>query len=174
MSGRGGVTIQPIHVILSCAALQWVDCHADIFPRLRGELAPGAVLAVQMPAYDTVPNQLMREMAASEHWRKWFPEGRASEWRSQSLDFYYAVLARNAKWLDLWGTDHLQVMPDLDGIVDWSKSTGLSPYLERIRDEAARRHFLEEYRTKLRPFIATSEVGGVPFLFRRLFIVAGV
>jgi trans-aconitate 2-methyltransferase len=164
----------PIDLIFSSAALQWVEDHADIFPRLLRKLAPGGVLAVQMPAYDAIPNQLMREMAASEGWRKWFPEGRASEWRSYPLEFYYAVLVRKAKWLDLWQTDYLQPMPDLQGIVDWYKSTGLRPYLDRIMDEAEQRDFLEEYRAKLEPFFPASEESGVPFVFRRIFIVAGI
>src|SRR3954467_14159766 len=46
---------------------------------------------------------------------------------------------RAAKRLDLWATDYLQIMPDLDGIVDWYTSTGLRPYLNRIEDDAERR-----------------------------------
>jgi len=164
----------PIDVIFSSAALQWVSDHVDIFPRLLRKLAPGGVLAVQMPAYNAIPNQLMREIAASDHWRRWFPDGRANEWRSHPLEFYYAALVREAKWLDLWQTDYLQPMPDVQGIVDWYRSTGLRPYLERISDEAEQRRFLQEYRDKLESFFPGSEAGGVPFLFRRIFIVAGV
>jgi trans-aconitate 2-methyltransferase len=104
--------------------LQWVDDHATVFPRLIEKLSPGGVLAAQMPAYDAVPNRLMREMAATPRWRQWFPDGRAKEWRSHPLEFYYRVLAHTAKWLDLWATDYLQLMPDVDGIVEWYKSTG--------------------------------------------------
>ena len=126
-----------------------------------------------MPSYHAIPNQVMREMAASERWHAWFPDGRAREWRSHSLDFYYSILAASAKWLDLWATDYLQIMPDLDGIVEWYKSTGLRPYLDCIRDAQRRQEFLEEYKSRLDPFYSKSEVGGVPFLFRRIFIVAG-
>jgi hypothetical protein len=52
-------------------------------------------------------------MAASAQWQRWFPDKRAKEWRSHSLEFYYAALARSAKWLDLWATDYLQIMPDV-------------------------------------------------------------
>jgi trans-aconitate 2-methyltransferase len=43
-------------VIFSSAAFQWVGDHATVFPRLMEKLSPGGVLAVQMPAYDAVPN----------------------------------------------------------------------------------------------------------------------
>jgi trans-aconitate 2-methyltransferase len=163
-----------VDLIFSSAALQWVEDHARIFPRLLHKLARGGVFACQMPAYDAIPNQLMRDMAASERWYHWFPNRRAKEWRSHSLDFYYAILVASAKWLDLWATDYLQIMSDVDDIVEWYKSTGLRPYLECIQDNDHRQEFLEEYRSRLSAVYPKSEAGGVPFLFRRIFIVAGV
>lgn len=166
-------SVGPVDLIFSCAALQWVDGHADVFPRLIQKLSPGGILAVHMPAYDAIPNRTMREMAASERWRQWFPDRRANEWRSHALEFYYANLARFAKWLDLWATDYLQIMPNLHGIVEWYQSTGLRPYLDCIKDARQRQEFLDEYGARLSPFFPESEAGGVPFLFRRIFIVAG-
>lgn len=163
----------PLDLILSSAALQWVDDHSVIFPRLLDKLAPGGVLAVQMPAYDAYPNRTMREMAASERWRRWFPDGRAAEWRSHPLEFYYSTLARQARWLDLWSTDYFHPMPNVDAIVEWYRSTGLRPYLDRIADEGERAEFLNEFRDRLTPAFPVSASGGVAFLFRRLFIVAG-
>jgi trans-aconitate 2-methyltransferase len=165
---------EQVDLIFSSAALQWVDDHGSVFPRLLEKLSPGGVLAVQMPAYDAIPNRTMREMAASERWRKWFPDGRAREWRSHPLEFYYTALARRARMLDLWATEYLQIMPDVDGIVEWYKGTGLRPYLDRIENDEQRREFLSEHRSCLDTLYPASEAGGVPFLFRRLFIIAGV
>jgi trans-aconitate 2-methyltransferase len=167
-------TGEQVDLIFSSAALQWIEDHATVFPRLLEKLSPGGVLAVQMPAYNAIPNRLMREMAAGAQWRRWFSNGRAKEWRSHPLEFYYEVLSHRVKRLDLWATDYLQIMPDVDGIVEWYKSTGLRPYLDRIDDEGQRVEFLEEFRSRLEPFYSKSPVGGVPFLFRRIFIVAGV
>lgn len=164
---------EQVDLIFSCAALQWIDDHAIVFPRLIEKLSPGGVLAVHMPAYNAIPNQIMREMAASQPWRRWFPDGRAKEWRSHPLGFYYAALAHSAKWLDLWASDYMQIMPDVDAIVKWYKSTGLRPYLDVVEDDGQRQEFLDEYRSRLETFYPKSEAGGVPFLFRRIFIVAG-
>jgi trans-aconitate 2-methyltransferase len=65
-------------------------------------------------------------------------------------------------------------MPDLDAIVDWYQSTGLRPYLECIQQTELRQEFLEEFRSQLSHFYAKSEAGGVPFSFRRIFLMAGV
>lgn len=161
-------------LIFSSAALQWVDDHATLFPRLMEKLAPGGVLAAQMPAYDVIPGREMREMAASSRWRRWFPDGRAKEWRSHPLAFYHATLAGIAKRLDLWATEYFQMLPDVDGIVEWYKSTGLRPYLDAIEDAGERQEFLAELRSRLSPSYPRSEAGGVPFTSRRIFIVAGV
>lgn len=90
------------------------------------------------------------------------------------MEFYHATLARRAKRLDLWAIDYFQVMPKVDAIVEWYRSTGLRPYLDCITDAMEREEFLTEYGTRLTPSFPTSESGGVPFVFRRIFIVAGV
>ncbi|MBV9676652.1 MAG: methyltransferase domain-containing protein [Acidobacteriaceae bacterium] len=159
-------------IIFSSAALQWLDNHEALFPRLLDHLTPGGALAVQMPAYEAVPNRVMRELAQSNQWRRWFPEGRAKEWRSHELEFYYEALAPHASRLDLWATDYLQIMPDLGAIVEWYRGTGLRPYLEAITEESDRKRFLAEYAERLQPFYPESAVGGVLFPFRRLFIIA--
>lgn len=89
------------------------------------------------------------------------------------LEFYYATLVGRVKRLDLWATDYFQAMPNVDAIVEWYKSTGLRPYLDCITDAMEREDFLAEYRTRLTPSFPHSQSGGIPFFFRRIFIVAG-
>lgn len=161
-------------LIFSCAALQWVDDdHASLFPKLLGKLSSGGVLGAHMPAYDALPNQIMREMGADKRWRKWFPEGQAREWRSHGLEYYYAALSSSAKWMELWATDYFQVMPDVPAIVEWYTSTGLRPYIASIDDSSEQQAFLDEYANRLSPHFAASSTGEVPFSFRRIFILAG-
>lgn len=161
-------------VIFSSAALQWIPDHATLFPQLMNCLEPGGMLAVQMPAYNAIPNVIMREQAASHGWDAWFPEGRADEWHSHSLEHYHEILAPLASYLDLWATDYLQIMPDFESIIEWYKSTGLRPYLQAIHDEAEQNRFISEYSDRLRPHYPASATGAVLFSFRRLFIVASV
>jgi trans-aconitate 2-methyltransferase len=159
-------------IIFSSAALQWIPDHARLFPRLLNRLAPGGVLAVQMPAYNALPNMIMREQAADPAWRRWFPEGRAGEWHSHDLEHYHRILAPHAASLDLWATDYLQAMPDFESILEWYKGTGLRPYLQAIPDQAEQHRFLTEYAERLRPHYPATPAGDVLFSFRRLFILA--
>ena len=53
---------KPADVLYSNAALQWVAGHETVFPELAEALAPGGVLAVQMPRNHAAPSHmLMRE-----------------------------------------------------------------------------------------------------------------
>lgn len=169
---RADAPERPLDLIFSCAALQWVPDHGRVFPRLMAKLAPGGVLAAHMPVHDAEPNRLMREMAASARWRRWFPDGRADEWRSHSLEFYHQYLAACCSRLDLWATDYFLPMPDIQSIVDWYRSTGLRLYLERILDERDREAFLADYGERLAPVFPASPGGGHPFTFRRVFLLA--
>jgi trans-aconitate 2-methyltransferase len=160
-------------IVFSNSALQWVPGHDTLLPKLLGHVNPAGALAVQMPGtYRAAQHQILRDMAASPDWRRWFPEGRAREWHTHDLDFYYETLAPLAARLDLWATEYFQVVPSLESIVEFYKSTGLRPFLGPIEDAAARQRFLAEYLEKLRPVFQASSKGEVFFPMRRIFIIA--
>jgi len=159
-------------IVFSNAALQWVANHAEVFPKLLAHANPGGALAVQMPAYRAPQYDILREMAARPGWRRSFPEGRANEWRSHELDFYYDTLKPHASHLDLWATEYWQVMTDISGVVEFYKGTGLRPYLDAIEDAAERQSFLDEYARRLSDVFPRSATGEVFFPMRRIFIIA--
>jgi trans-aconitate 2-methyltransferase len=160
-------------VVFSNAALQWLGDHASLFPRLLERVESGGALAVQAPGnYDGAANRLMRELAASAGWRRWFPDGKARGWHTHDLDFYYNALAPHAARLDLWATEYWHILGAAEEIVEFYKGTGLRPYLEAIADAEERERFLAEYLEKLRPAFPAQANGAVLFSFRRIFIVA--
>ena len=62
---------EPVDVLFANASLQWVGDHARLVPRLFDEVAPGGVLAVQMPRnHDFATHRLMRRVAAEGEWRE--------------------------------------------------------------------------------------------------------
>ena len=64
-------------LIFSNAALHWLDDHPALFPRLLSLLAPGGVLAVQMPGnFDAPSHRLIRELAAAPAWAEMLTEAR--------------------------------------------------------------------------------------------------
>ena len=160
-------------VVFSNAALQWVDDHAAVYPRLLSRVAPGGALAIQIPGnIDALPHRLMREVAATPAWSRWFPLGKVREWHHCEMDFYYDVLAPAAAHLDLWATEYLHILPDAEAIVEWYRGTGLRPFLEVLESGADCQRFAADYLASLRPHYPPRAAGGVLFPFRRIFLIA--
>ncbi len=168
-------TDETFDVVFSNAALQWVENHAALLPRLLARVEPGGVLAFQVPYnYDATAHRLMREIAGSPAWRKWFPQGGVREWHVHDLAFYYDVLAPRARNVDLWETEYIHVMPDAAAIVEWYRGTGMRPFLDAIHSAEDRERFIAEYRERIREAYPARADGRVLFPFRRLFAIASL
>jgi trans-aconitate 2-methyltransferase len=163
----------PFDVVFSNAAMQWVEDHAAVYPQLLSRVAPGGVLAIQIPGnIDALPHRLMREVAASPQWSGSFPPGKVREWHHHEMEFYYDTLAPAAARLDLWATEYLHILPDVEAIVEWYRGTGLRPFLEVLETDAERQRFAADYLASLRPHFPPRAAGGVLFPFRRIFLIA--
>lgn len=159
-------------VVFSNAALQWVPDHRRTFPRLLDAVAPGGALAIQMPAnLESPPQRVLRELAAAPNWRGHF-QPPPHEWHVHAAEFYYDLLAPRATRLELWFTEYVHVLENLDAVIEWYRGTGLRPWLERLPDDAARAVFLGAYRARLVPYFFPRDDGRVLFPFRRFFLIA--
>ncbi|MEM7255129.1 MAG: methyltransferase domain-containing protein [Pseudomonadota bacterium] len=165
-------------VLYSNAALQWVDNHEDLFPRLVSMLPSGGCLAVQMPlSWDSPSHQLMHQTLKDAG-----PNGAAlgdtvvhksleRRW-VQSAAYYYALLAAHgADPIDVWETEYLQVLTGDDAVLEWVKATGLRPVLNALNDEE-RERYLGVYAARLREAYPKEANGCTLYPFRRLFMVA--
>jgi trans-aconitate 2-methyltransferase len=163
---------RPFDVVFSNAALQWVPDHARIFPRLLEQVARGGALAVQVPAdLDAPPHCAIRTIARSEAWQHRFTRA-PREWHVHPTEFYYDVLAPNARQLDIWTTEYLHLLASVDEIVEWYRGTGLRPWLDALASETDREQFVSEFRSVLNQQFQPRLHGDVLFPFRRLFLVA--
>lgn len=160
-------------VVFSNAALQWLPDHGTLYPQLFSHVAPGGALAVQIPSnFDRPAHRLLREMAASIGWRKWFPSGRVRTWHAQDTGFYYDLLAPLAARIDLWQTEYFHVLPNTESVVDWYRGTGMRPYLNAIGENTDREKFLAEYTEKIRAAYELRPDGKILFPFLRIFLIA--
>lgn len=156
-------------LLFANAALQWVPDHARLLPRLMEVLAPGGVLAVQMPDNWQEPShRLMREVAA-----EWRPAiGDAEQLRTPLLGVarYYDLLAPLAAEVDIWHTVYQHRMASPDAIVAWLSSTGLRPFLDRL-SPAQQTDYLAEYRRRIDQAYPARSDGQRLLAFPRMFIV---
>jgi trans-aconitate 2-methyltransferase len=160
----------PAALLYANAALQWLPDHAALFPRLLAMLAPGGVLAVQMPHnHDSPSHRAMHDAAADGPW-----SARLGNLRSlqpvAAPAAYHRMLA-GAAALDIWETEYLHVLAGPDPVVEWTKGTGLRPYLDRL-EGAERDGFLAAYAARVAAAYPPEPDGRTLFPFRRLFIVA--
>lgn len=162
----------PYDLIFSNAALQWVDNHEQLYPRLFGFVAPGGAFAVQVPCNMAAPaHAIMREVARDSEFVAYFGGG-VREWHVHDAAFYYDVLAPYAERVDIWQTEYLHILPDAAAIVEWYKGTGLRPFLDRLPDAAVRARFVDLYLEAITKAYPARRDGRVILPFQRLFVVA--
>lgn len=158
-------------LIYANAALQWVPAHETLLPRLLGALAPGGVLAIQMPDNRDEPtHRLMREVAAEAPWAAAI--GDFSRFRTEllGLDGYYDLLAPLAAQVDIWRTAYQHPMDTPHAIVDWVRGTGLKPFVDRLPADL-QASYLAEYERRIDLAYPTRPDGRRLLAFPRLFIV---
>lgn len=158
-------------LVFSNAALHWLPGHAALFPRLFGAVAPGGVLAVQMPRNFAAPSHTaIADTVHAGPWRdRLAPLLRAAPVAEPA--WYHGCLAPVAAELDLWETEYLQPLTGTDPVKEWTKGTWLAPFLAALpADEAAA--FEADYAARVRAAYPVRPDGVTLFPFRRLFIVA--
>ncbi|MCP3139511.1 methyltransferase domain-containing protein [Pyxidicoccus xibeiensis] len=159
----------PLDVLLSNAALHWVPAHDTLLKQLVAKLAPGGVLAFQVPANFEAPSHRhideVRELPR-------FAAKLASVRRghAESLATYEGLLSGLGLKVDAWETTYLHVLPGEDAVLEWLLGTTLRPVLAALGTEEGRA-FLETLRPLLRQSYPARE-RGTPFLFTRRFVVA--
>ena len=165
----------PVDVVFSNAALHWHDDHATLFPRIFRWVAPGGVLAVQMPDQYGAPSHVaLARVVSSARWRdRLGPLLRRAPVAPATA--YFSLLAAAAQTVDAWATEYLHVLsPTGDGehpVVAWTKGTALTPFLAALEADA-QQAFVGDYSARIAAAYPALPDGRVPFAFRRFFIVA--
>jgi len=161
----------PPDLIFSNAALHWLDHHDVLFPRLLSLLAPGGVLAVQMPRNFAAPSHaLMRQVAREGPWA----ERLAPHLREAPVaapEVYYRWLQAEAESLEIWETTYLLRLSGADPVLSWVRGSALRPLLAALDDRQAAA-FEAVSAERLRGAYPREPDGATLFPFRRLFIVA--
>jgi trans-aconitate 2-methyltransferase len=163
---------EPVDVLVSNAALQWVPHHVTLLPRLVSTLAPGGWLAVQVPGNFEAPSHaLLRSLCNSDRWRSQL--GTAGRWPStpEPTD-YVRELAGLGCSVDSWETTYAHVLAGPDPVLAWMRGTALRPVLARLSSSDGA-EFEAEFGALLREAYPARPYGTV-LPFRRIFAVAQV
>jgi trans-aconitate 2-methyltransferase len=159
-------------LIYTNATLQWVPDHRVLFPRLFSLLAPGGVLAVQMPDNMQEPSHLaMHEVAAKEPWRDAIGDAAKVRQGILPIGSYYDLLVKDAALVDVWHTTYQHPMASPAAIVEWLSSTGLRPFVDKL-SEGLRASFVAQYEQCVARDYTVRADGKLLLAFPRLFVVA--
>ena len=162
----------PVGLIFSNATLHWIPDHATLLPRLMGHLAPGGVLAVQVPNnLDEPSHALMREVAALPPFAEHLRDAAAARAELLPFEALHDALAPSAAHVEIWRTTYVHPLAGPEKIVEMVASTGLKPFLDPL-DETPRAEFLARYGEKVAAAYPRTASGAVLFRFPRLFFVA--
>lgn len=165
----------PVDVVYSNAALQWLDDHATLLPRVAQMVATGGTLAVQMPYNAQAPSHLsIFALARSARWRDKLGS-LVRETPVAAPEDYFRWLTPQVRTVALWTTEYLQVLaarPDGEHpVAAFTRGTQLVPYMAALNpDEQA--EFLHTYGTMLAAAYPPLPDGRTLFPFKRLFIIA--
>jgi trans-aconitate 2-methyltransferase len=163
---------KPVDLLFSNAVFQWVPDHLAVLDRLMDGLLPGGVLAVQMPDnFDEPSHTLMRETAQVGPWRAHFKDFDDRRATIATPRAYYDRLVAKAARIDVWHTLYNHPLADAAAIVEWLKSTGLRPFLERAGAEH-REAFTADYLTRVGAAYPPLADGRVLLRFPRVFLIA--
>jgi trans-aconitate 2-methyltransferase len=160
-------------LIFSNAALHWLGEHANLMPRLAAMLAPGGVLAVQMPRqWGAASHRFIRDIAASLFADRFAD---VAETPVQSAVKYWQMLEPLGK-ISAWETEYVQRLdPQDEGhpVRVFTQSTALRPVLAKLDADEARA-FLSAYDAALGAAYPVLPDGAALMPFRRVFFTLTV
>ncbi|NHZ70931.1 MAG: methyltransferase domain-containing protein [Proteobacteria bacterium] len=162
---------EPVDVLFSNAALHWLDDHELLFQTLRGSIAAGGVMAVQMPDNWSAPTHTIpAEVLDAGDWPERARSGLMRDRLASPSDYI--------EWLqpatvDVWRTTYYQQLAGDDPVWTWVTGSVLRPVLAAL-DEDDQKRFADICRSLYRDAYPPGASGVTTLAFSRLFIVAQI
>ncbi len=162
----------PVDLLFSNATLHWIPDHATLLPRLMSHLAPGGVLAVQVPDnLDEPSHALMRTIAAEPPFAAKLANAAGARAEILSNEALWDVLAPEAARIEIWKTTYVHPLAGPAAIVEMVGSTGMKPFVDPL-DEPTRAAYLARYLAEVTKAYPSTADGRVMMRYPRLFFVA--
>lgn len=142
-------TNQKWDLVFSNAAIQWVEDHHQLLPRIIQTIKPEGQLAIQIPAQNSnALNQILIQLAQEQPY-----SNHLNEWSRISpvlgIDDYAQLLFENgSKEMTVYKKIYPLIVADTAELFEWISGTALIPYLERLQGEI-KENFLAEFKTRI-------------------------
>lgn len=157
------------NLIFSNAALQWIDNHYELFPKIISRIKAGGQLAVQMPQQnENILNKILFQLVQEEPFASYL-----KNWTRPSpvltLDEYAKILFENGgKDLVLYDKVYPLISTKKDDFFDFISGSALTVYQERLKEQEFEA-LATEFKKRIDAYFP--EVPSI-YAFRRLIIYA--
>ncbi len=158
-------------IVFSNAALQWIPGHVELLKQMSGMLSRRGLIAVQVPQFWDMPaGRAIKETAKNIQWKAL--TGNVDDlFILHDYSFYYNEISALFNSIEIWQTYYFHLMDSHSSILQMLRSTGLKPYLERLKTDEDRKKFEEEVLIKIKNAYPLQRNGKVLFPFNRLFFI---
>jgi trans-aconitate 2-methyltransferase len=157
-------------IVFSNATIQWIPHHEKLFKKLYNLVSENGVLAISVPRFDEMPiSKIIEKIANKEKWKE-VTKGCAETFTRYNYKFYYDLISGYYRKVEFWQTDYIHVLESQSAIVEWTSSTGMKPYLDRLTDQEKLK-FEDEVLAEIKIDYPVQTNSKVLFPFRRLFMI---
>lgn len=159
-------------IVFSNATIQWIPNHFELINNLFSLLNSDGVLAVQVPNVSNMPiNIALKSIIKADKWQDYFIDFSEGLYYD-TLNFYYDILCTHTNDITLWETHYYHIMSNHENIIEWYKSSGMRPYLDKLPSDEIRSEFLSDVLNMIRNSYSVQKDGLVLFPFIRQFFIA--
>ncbi|WP_150459969.1 methyltransferase domain-containing protein [Nesterenkonia ebinurensis] len=167
---RTFIPSEPVDLAVSNAALQWLPDHRELLPVIQRNIAPGGVLAVQVPGNYAAPShRLLYELAGRSPYAEHIDPGTLLNPTAPVIDYMLDVSGQD--WtVEAWETTYQHVLQGEDPVFEWISAAAARPVLSAL-PPAELEQFTAEYKAALRAAYPQTRIGTI-LPFRRIFFIA--
>jgi len=158
-------------LIFSNATLQWIPHHEILLPKLFDCLNSGGAIAVQISKFKNMAINVAIETIANHQKWKNYTKGCEELFTLRDMDYYYDILNKLATGVELWETSYFHVLKSQESLIDFIRTTGLKPYLDRLPSDNMKSEFEQEVLIECKKYYKIQSNGKVLFPFDRLFFI---
>lgn len=162
-------TDQKWDLIFSNAAIQWVENHRVLLPKIISKLKPNGQVAIQIPSQKSnILNQILAELVQEEPYKNalngWIRNSPVLE-----TDDYAQIFFENgSKAMTIYEKIYPLIVPHTDELFQWISGTALIPYLEKLTGEV-KDNFVSEFKSRIdQRFLKTP----ILYPFKRMLLYA--
>jgi trans-aconitate 2-methyltransferase len=160
----------PLELLVSNAALQWVGDHDRVLAGWVGMLAPGGVLAVQVPyRFHSLTQDTLDAAVKDRRWAERLRGVGLLRDCVRPLPYYVHCLQNLGLEVNAWKTTYHHLLTGENPVLEWFKGTALRPVLAALAPEEVPA-FLKAAGDRLRE-VHPPRYGFTALPFTRLFLV---